>query len=311
MKRSLNGKSRGFTLVELLVVIAIIGVLIALLLPAVQQAREAARRMQCTNQMKQAVLALHNYVDTHRHMPSAAYGTASFVGISIWTQLAPFMEQGAFYDQYHFDQSCVSADNYALNQSTPMPHLRCPSGTQDHYSGTDTTRNEHYTTHYFGILGPVGANGTTGDNYDLHSSLTLGEFATQGAFTLCTDELRRPITFAGITDGLSNTIVFGEICWNDYGGYREYTMGAVNGGGSTGYAAYSYKGVKWPINIGLRSTGSVYTGFNNVGAFGSHHPGGANFALGDGSVRFLPETIDMASYLAYASRNGGEINAAQ
>ncbi|MFI4876582.1 MAG: DUF1559 domain-containing protein, partial [Blastopirellula sp. JB062] len=126
-------------------------------------------------------------------------------------------------------------------------------------------------------------------------------------FTLAMNDHRNPIGFSGITDGTSNTLAFGEICWNDYTAYREYTLGMIDYGGSTGMGAFTYKSVKWPINIGLHSTSSVYADFSNNGPFGSHHPGGANFSLADGSVRFLPDTIDMNVYLGLASRNGGEV----
>lgn len=302
-----RSQPKGFTLVELLVVIAIIGVLIALLLPAVQQAREAARRMQCTNQLKQVVLALHNYADTHRKLPSAAYGAANDRGISLWVRLAPFMEQSAFYDQYRHNESWGSTSNKALLLSASMEGIRCPSGAVDTYSGSDASRKPYFTTHYYGILGPIGdIPNTTNQQYSFISEIP-GEVATQGVFTLAMTGSNSPIGFEGITDGTSNTLAFGEICWNDYTAYREYTLGMVDYGGSTGMGAFTYKSVKWPINIGLHSTSSVYSAFNNVGPFGSHHPGGANFAIADGSVRFLPETIDMDNYLGLASRNGQEV----
>lgn len=302
-----RNQSRGFTLVELLVVIAIIGVLIALLLPAVQQAREAARRMQCTNQLKQSVLALHNYADTHRKLPSAAYSSADAKGISLWVRLAPFMEQSAFYEQYRHNENWNSTSNLALLLTASMEGIRCPSGSVDTYSGSVASRQQYYTTHYYGILGPIGDIPNTADEeYDFVDEIP-GEVATQGIFTLAITGNNMPITFAGITDGTSNTLAFGEICWNDYTAYREYTLGMVDYGGSTGMGAFTYKSVKWPINIGLHSTSSVYSAFNNVGPFGSYHPGGANFALADGSVRFLPETIDMDNYFGLASRNGQEV----
>ena len=302
-----RNRLKGFTLVELLVVIAIIGVLIALLLPAVQQAREAARRMQCTNQLKQTVLALHNYADTNRKLPSAAYGNADAKGMSLWVRLAPFMEQTAFYDNYRRTENWNSTSNLALLLSAPMEGIRCPSGGVDTYSGSVDSRKVYFTTHYYGILGPIGDIPNTTDQEYAFVNEIPGEVATQGLFTLAMSGNNNPIGFEGITDGTSNTLAFGEICWNDYTAYREYTLGMVDYGGSTGMGAFTYKSVKWPINIGLHSTSSVYSAFNNVGPFGSHHPGGANFALADGSVRFLPETIDMKNYLGLASRNGHEV----
>ncbi len=160
-------------------------------------------------------------------------------------------------------------------------------------------------THYYGNMGPIGLNVANGLNYDKRTDLevTYGEIATQGVFTLGTS--KKEITFAAITDGLSNTILFGEISWNKYTGYREYNLGLLWQGTGVGATSFTQH-IKWPINIGLHSTSTVYSGYNNNGPFGSHHPGGANFALCDGSVRFISETIAMEAYLSAASRDGGE-----
>lgn len=305
MKRWIaQSNRRGFTLVELLVVIAIIGVLVALLLPAVQAAREAARRSQCTNQLKQVTLALHNYADTYRKLPSAAYGTLQH---SIWVRLSPFMEQTAFYDRYDFNQSAVGGVNATLVQQVPMQGLRCPSGAVNFCMIDNQARRSNYTTHYYGIQGPVGTNTTTGTEYKRYESLAPTGVSSQGLFTMCTSAYRDAIDFGAVTDGLSNTLAFGEISWNDYRGYREYTYGVYWGTGSEAGAIMSTKDVNWPINVGLQSTSTVHQNYNRTGAYGSHHPGGANFAIADGSVRFLSETINMDTYLSLASRNGGEV----
>lgn len=295
--------NRGFTLVELLVVIAIIGVLIALLLPAVQQAREAARRMQCTNQLKQVTLALHNYADTYRKLPSTAYSNRTH---SIWIGLAPFLEQKAFADRYNIAVSPSSGSNSTLLKEVAMTGLRCPSGAQEFCRHSDTARQSHYTTHYYGIQGPIGENVETGQQYSRYQDISPSGLSSQGLFTMCNNNYRDAIDFAAVTDGLSNTLAFGEISWNEYLGYREYSYG-VYYLSSTDVAIFSTKDVSWPINIGLQSTSTVYRNYNSTGAFGSHHPGGANFSLADGSVRFLPETINMDVYLAQASRDGGEV----
>ena len=296
---------RGFTLVELLVVIAIIGVLIALLLPAVQQAREAARRMQCTNHLKQIGLALHNYADTFRSLPSTVYGVKEH---SFWVGLAPFMEQRAFYERYDHAGGFGSGTNTTLVRDVPMSGIRCPSSSvQFNTIANNPTRNTYHTTHYYGIQGPIGTNAATGTQYKQYDgiSTSYGGVAAQGVFTMSTTSHRDSIDFAAISDGLSNTLALGEISWNDYTGYREYNLGVLWPTSDAG--TFATKNVRWPINIGMQSTSSVYRGFNNTGSFGSHHPGGANFAVADGSVRFVPETVDMSIYFAMASRNGGEV----
>jgi len=305
MSRLLHPRLRhGFTLVELLVVIAIIGVLVALLLPAVQAAREAARRSQCTNNLKQVTLALHNYHDTNRKLPSAFYDTREH---GIWVRLSPFMEQGAFFDRYNFNTGALGGVNGTLVKEVTMQGLRCPSGAINFCMISDTSRQANYTTHYYGIQGPVGTNSTTGTTYKRYDNIgAAGGVSSQGLFTVCVSAYRDAIDFGGVTDGLSNTLAFGEISWNDYQGYREFNYG-VYWAASNDAAIMSTKDVSWPINIGLQSTSTVYRGYSRTGAYGSHHPGGANFALADGSVRFLSQTINMDTYLSLASRNGGEV----
>lgn len=302
--RSPQTTRHGFTLVELLVVIAIIGVLVALLLPAVQAAREAARRSQCTNQLKQVTLALHNYHDTNRKLPSAGY---SHQAHGIWVRLAPFMEQTAFYDRYDFSQGANGGVNGTLLREVPMQGLRCPSGSVNFCMINNETRRNYYTTHYYGIQGPIGTNTTTGQEYKRYENIAPNGVSSQGLFTMCVPSYRDAIDFGAVTDGLSNTLAFGEISWNDYLGYREYTFGVHWGSGDEATSIMSTKDVNWPINVGLQSTSTVYRNYNRTGAYGSHHPGGANFALADGSVRFLSETINMDTYLSLASRNGAEV----
>ena len=216
------------------------------------------------------------------------------------------MEQKALSDRYVITSSPTSSTNAALVQQVSWEGLRCPSGTIEYCMISDTSRQRNYTTHYYGIQGPLGENVTTGEDYRRYTNISASGVSAQGLFTACTSAYRDAIDFAAVTDGLSNTLAFGEISWNEYTGYREYSYGAY-WISSTDVAIFATKDVQWPINVGLQSTSTVYRGYNTIGAFGSHHPGGANFSLADGSVRFLPETISMDTYLALASRNGGEV----
>ena len=285
----LRGGGRGFTLVELLVVIAIIGVLIALLLPAVQQAREAARRMQCTNHLKQLALALHNYHDTYQLFPLAGEQQHSSAGMFV--RLLPYMEQQALHDQF----------NYSAGYGTNMPLGRnriagflCPSGTVE----MDMHTPENYTTHYYGNPGPVGTNPVTNTDYARDTAReggSYGEIPIDGVFLLT------KIGFRDITDGSSNTIGLGEISYDKFPRYRSWTRGPY---WDNGMALLSTKSHEWPINAA--KDGSISLSFNDAG-YGSNHPGGANFAFLDGSIRFFPETIDMNVYRGSASRAGSEV----
>jgi len=279
---------RGFTLVELLVVIAIIGVLIALLLPAVQQAREAARRMQCSNNLKQIGLGLHNYHDTHLGFPIGAVKHSHFGDgwdPTIWSAfLLPYIEQKAVYDELKLEWA---ANNWEFDRTangigaTILDAFVCPSdpgpAKQQEFNA------EMAKSNYKGCVGNV----LPGDN-DYDKSSFTGMFGTNFS--------RR---MRDVTDGTSNTICVGETdsaknltsrfatCWvgTDYVGYPD--------------RAFSPTDDAYPINKN--------GGTRPDRAYGSFHPGGALFLLVDGSVSFLPETIDGANYEAYGTISGGEV----
>lgn len=290
--------SYGFTLVELLVVIAIIGVLVALLLPAVQAAREAARRMQCTNNLKQLTIALHNYHDTyHRFPPSGIDGPTAN---GVWIRLTPFYEQQVVFDRYNFNGTW--RNNMALAVEAAPATLLCPSGP--HFQSKLASENSDgvmcQTTHYYGNAGPVGHNAWTDQNYPRDTSrenTQFGEIATSGLFML-----RSELGFRDITDGTSNTVAFGEISWKDYPFYRAWHRGLHWWNG--GLSLSTTKTHKFPLNIGMTNPG--FAMLYNQGGYGSHHPGGANISLADGSVRFLAETAPLEVYLALCSRDGRE-----
>lgn len=284
VKRS---KRVGFTLVELLVVIAIIGVLIALLLPAVQAAREAARRTECVNNHKQLLLGLHNYHDVNRKFPPAATTVSN--GLSLHVFLLPFVEQNNLYDRFNQNEAFTSTNNRPLTR-VEVDFLTCPSGPQ--VNADDTAAD--FTTHYYGVLGPTGTNATTGAAYTENTSGSHGGWSKQGIFAW--NESRN---MASITDGTSNTLAFGEISWADRNGKSTRYRAWARGGQANEYSAPA-KNVAQAIN-------ADYTTLFNDMSFGSNHPTGANFGFADGSTRFVAETVDFSTYLATASMNGSEV----
>ncbi len=286
-------RTRGFTLVELLVVIAIIGVLIALLLPAVQQAREAARRMQCTNHLKQNTLAMHNYHDTYGQFPLPGM-VANHLGWS--SSILPQMEQTAIADGLDYTEGSHNAVGRRKFGPARIESYLCPSApsSEVYSSNTDEEYNgeKAYSIHYYGILGPQGVNATTGNNYACqNTSDAFGGDCTEGIMWQYGSKMR------DVTDGLSNTYLFGENSWINTAFRRSWLRGKYSDSRGTLYLIS--KNVQHPINSG------VSTKWNSI-AFGSMHPGGAMFSRADGSVSFVPETVDFSIYMAGASKSGGE-----
>jgi len=331
--------SRGFTLIELLVVIAIIGVLVALLLPAVQQAREAARRSQCRNNLKQLGLALHNYHDAHGSFPMLGGFNHTW---GFLPMLLPFIDQTPLYNQWDSKQLAACASQQPIHLAH-VPVLLCPSDPSDPVrsdrgipsascnDGSDvlTFPVQARVTHYAGSngdayivyesLGYTGAStsetqygcGGCNDGDPTDGTCTRpgsgfgGGPHHRGIFNYLNNT--PPVRIRDVTDGTSNTILMGHISGLATGTDNVWTT-------STG-SAYS---TSLPINFNVRAStqqGSYYyeTGEDpNNGpwrgrGFQSHHTGGATFAMCDGSIRFLNENIDMKTYNAMGSRAGGEV----
>ena len=306
----LQRSRRGFTLIELLVVIAIIAILIALLLPAVQQAREAARRTECRNILKQWGLALHNYHDNFNVLPSGGMGMPNAAAtpannFSMHVRLLPYVDQAPLYNQFDMNLHYDTAPNLALkNQSFPL--LFCASSRLSDKQSTNAGR---WTPNYYGVAGPKGPKPAplTG-NYPTVGTATTdhGGFAQGGLLpiALC-------YNFRDCVDGLSNTLLMGEISGetNPASGFavswRDWTQGG-SGTPGTGTASYSSKNVTYSINRYSGYQGGVATRLFNDVRFSSQHVGGAHFLMGDGTVRFVSENVDFATYQAAASRGDGE-----
>ncbi|MDR1385232.1 MAG: DUF1559 domain-containing protein [Planctomycetaceae bacterium] len=328
---------RAFTLVELLVVIAIIGILIALLLPAVQAAREAARRMQCSNNLKQLGLAVHNYHDTNTSLPPVgapvtitASNAGTYRDAPSWVQrLFPFMELQPQYDVLlsAFNPSgtvwsrgvnpirAANAQCAAL-YDTKINAFQCPThgGTFLNYTSVLTGYNRWYLC-YLANAGPNRYNDT---------SITVDGITYRGAPF---DWGGNGEQFGRITDGLSNTLFFAEVTppLESNGTYTSYADGNGNDGfGFTGLATpntdknvgdgiYDHiyaAGTGWTGKVGRGGKADAPNGvsqhYEQAMTARSFHTGGVNVALGDGSVQFVSDTIQRAIWLAASASNDGQ-----
>jgi prepilin-type N-terminal cleavage/methylation domain-containing protein len=300
----------AFTLVELLVVIAIIGVLVALLLPAVQAAREAARRMQCTNHLRQLSLSLHNFHDVNSTFPKHV-SPGGVTGVSWLCLILPYLEQKSLADQV---QPTLAAYTSGQNANRilgryKIPGFYCPSYIEQR-SGSNiddiTGFGNAYGTHYVGNMGPISTS-STGGGYAYNPS-TQGLLACDGILpfhpTVIAANPTNPegVRIAMVTDGTSNTLMVFESAWKGLdlspGSYRAWVRGISWNGDSTGA-----KNVQNAMNT-VRYNGA--SNFNSI-SLGSNHPGGCNGGIADGSVRFLSKNIDLnLVLLPMASRAGGE-----
>lgn len=328
-----RSRSRGFTLIELLVVIAIIAILIALLLPAVQQAREAARRTQCKNNLKQLGLALHNYHDTFNTFPPAHIrtqadmpGTGAITGwrgYSVHSMLLPYIEQAPLYAQMNFNNFFDNATNTNSRQTRLAAYL-CPSDT------------------------PFPASANRGNNsYPGSMGASLGQYLSpiglrNGLFSFDVD-----VKMRDVLDGTANTIAFSEhlIGDNDSTTYRPgdvvraiawtgtnsnkptaaelETYGRACDLGRANH--HSHGGREWAIGMPAQTLFNTFVPPNwkyptcqicvgcgwmdSQGAFParSRHTGGVQVTLADGSSRFISENIDLATWQNLGTIRGGEV----
>lgn len=276
-----SNRRRGFTLVELLVVIAIIGILIALLLPAVQYVRVAARQTQCQNNLRQIGVAVSVYHDTYRALPAASRWRTKYY--SAFTAILPFVEQDPLYKTY--DPRLSAFHRHNLNAiKDRVPTYLCPQMTLGRVVPNYSRRE---------VAGPSSYAVNVGSN-------NAWRGPRNGPFVYDTDGRRR---FADIQDGLSTTILVGEL---DYGLKNYYWRGTREWRGGVTQWGVGYPGYSIATTVGVYNADRLITGYNEFQTFRSDHPHGANFLFGDGSVKFLSDHINADVLDAMATRNGGE-----
>ncbi|MCG6154568.1 DUF1559 domain-containing protein [Rubinisphaera margarita] len=331
----------AFTLIELLVVIAIIAILVALLLPAVQQAREAARRSSCKNNLKQIGLALHNYHDTHRVFPPGYVlgqgpGTPPANTLSgnqvkwAWgAYILPFIEQGSLYDALEISDGSTDADDFAganqLLRTSMIDTYRCPS---DAAPDLNNRRGNRTISNYVGMLGPDDADiGTSGAKTTPRSPDANAD--RSGLF-----RRNSKVRMRDVTDGTSNTIAIGERAWelnNPQFGNKARCRAAIWAASNGNRMNVDQNDAQAVAVLGVTGGGinfvDVFGDGSNTAAmaqnqnqcaitFSSLHSGGAQFLLLDGSVRFLSENIDNeadntntvdSTYERLADRKDGQV----
>lgn len=307
----------AFTLVELLVVIAIIGVLVALLLPAVQAAREAARRSQCSNNLKQLGLALHNFESTHKKIPGGEYSDASYLSPQVL--LLPFMEQSALFDR--FDLNKGAFDAYNLPAAPHLPIMVCPTDPRPDRSQVMGWTNYH----------PNAGSWVSINGWDGLFGPSVDEGGPKG-------KKLPPLEFGQISDGLSNTCAFSEVALgggssggpnNRFDVYEASAPTDTIVNARNAYVALNWKtqtmaGGNWRWRGYPWSEGSAWRNWYNhllppnkpgfrpgdwaqiVSPASSYHSGIVQSAMADGAVKVYSENIDPNVWTALGTRNGGE-----
>jgi prepilin-type N-terminal cleavage/methylation domain-containing protein len=314
MANRFTRRQSGFTLVELLVVIAIIGILVGLLLPAVQAAREAARRMQCSNNLKQIGLSMHNYESAVKRFPASFYrawptslgGTFGTPGWGWGTMILPYIEQTALYNSLNVGTSVLDGRIPAIKLigQTRVPSFRCPS---DSGEPLNANRANFATSNYMAVFGSLYDQGTAAAG-----GLVFGSQVGVATGIFSPNSRTR---FGDISDGTSNTIMIGEMCYGPNGVKDSTgTLRRYNGGVWIGTyidtlptsnvsTQLSLCGFGAGANVRFRRLNTP----DSSNAFSSVHTGGVQFVLADGSVQFISQNMDGVMIDRIADRADGGV----
>ena len=330
--KRLDRNQSGFTLVELLVVIAIIGILIGMLLPAVQTVRETARRIQCANNLRQIALACLSYEGAHKEFPAGRHGILApqtphrnlaesarakqrFDGTSFLVTILPFIDQQNAHDQLFIEDINLLLDGSGALASTwdptsasvenqsalaiiteQMPSYTCPSDDTPEVAKFNNAGTAEIKEIEFGSGSYAGCAGSFVIGYNGLGN-TAVKYRNDGMLFFS-----NPVTIGDNIDGTSNTIIVGETVEGNH--ETQYNIWALNKHGKA-----THRMTATPLNFatGVNSgaTGSFFAGSN--GGFASRHSGGANFSYVDGHVSFIDENISSTAYRGLGSRNGGEV----
>lgn len=320
---TISRSQRGFTLIELLVVIAIIAVLLALLLPAVQQAREAARKTQCRNNLKQMGIALHNYHDSYQMFPKAGFAASFSVAnqitnvaflrtriVSWGVAILPGLDQANLFNKWDHTKYYLQPENYEVSQQI-LPVYLCPSnpgapvrkmqGDNINFPGVAFARSDYganWGERAIRCYGEPAGTCQSQNNYGNSSD-------TRGPFTVVSSLYLNNVSTKHVTDGLTNTIFIGESPEAMHGlwaGHKNFfdQSAPIN-------ARYTTKSPWDSCLTAANSTALGRLGCDYGQEFHSYHTGGAFFLLGDGSVRFINENINLKTLAALLSYKGGEV----